>query len=60
MLTKELLRKGVLTKLEAEDKYPSVANPCVVLTKLLVNPMLLMKLRVPKPNTVEVSSVGSM
>ncbi len=60
MLTSELLRKGVLTKLEALDKYPRVARPCVVLVKLLVNPMLLMKFSVPNPKIVDVSSVGSM
>ncbi len=60
MLTRELLRKGVLTKFEALERYPSVARPCVVLVKLLVNPMLLMKFNVPSPKIVEVSSVGSM
>ncbi len=60
MLTKELFSNGVLTRFEADDRYPSVAKPWVVLVKLLVNPMLLMKLRVPNPKIVEVNSMGSM
>jgi hypothetical protein len=71
-------KKGLETRLEAEDKYPDVANPltvdckeaeeiypsvpspCVVLTKLLAKPRLLMKLTVPSPMTVDVNSVGSI
>ncbi len=45
---------------DAEERYPSVPKPVVVLMKLLVNPKLLMKLTVPNPTTVEASSVGSI
>ena len=57
---KLLLRPTMEDCKEADDKYPSVPNPWVVLTKLLANPKLLMKLTVPKPTTVEANSVGSM
>ncbi len=30
MLTKELFKKGVLTKLEALERYPLVAKPATV------------------------------
>ena len=39
---------------EAEEMYPSVPNPCVVLPKLLT------KFSVPNPITVDVSSVVSI
>jgi hypothetical protein len=39
---------------EAEEIYPSVPNPWVVLPKLLT------KFTVPNPITVDVSSVGSI
>jgi predicted RNA-binding protein with PUA domain len=42
------------------DKYPAVPNPLTVLFKLLASDKLLMKLRVPSPTTVDVSSMGSM
>ena len=43
-----------------EEIYPNVPNPCVVLTKLLANPRLLIKFSVPRPTIVDVNSVGSI
>jgi hypothetical protein len=52
--------KDVLTSPAADERYPTVPSPLTVLVNELVSPKLLIKLTVPKPTTVDASSVGSI
>ncbi len=49
VLIREVLRNGVLTKLDALDKYPLVANPLTVDWRVDANCVVEIYPKVPNP-----------